>query len=403
MNRLVSSLFAVLVGVGSPAVVQAQSAADFPTVEEVREEHQGGDELDTAARHAAAFTILMLEIKDTTGKHPWTIQDMPPDAQARYHEYAEARQDAYDLGGQSGMFKYYHDRGFTYEVKKPRLPPSKRALAVVARPLIAVGEMAADAGASVVDVSRVFGAIVFSVLAVIALLLQILRRVRISESKPNELRVGRRRYQLFTHTGEVTHYMKGHSVRTHVTSSGGYQGTTHSTAPTVSSYSTTHVHQNFWIRRANGKELELDLTDWSVSVHDGHIVSPIYAAKRGKDWGPLVGIHNHSTDETMYHDWALRKIVKVRAWPVLVVSLLSSAAAGAVMSQEEAKFVMALLSGIFWFALFHKWIGTRRRIKSAKRLICNVYIPTIEQDVEEVKHSRAVDLANQYARPVRST
>ena len=347
MNRLVSSLFAILVGLGSPAVVQAQSAADFPTVEEVREEHQGEDELDTAARQAAAFTILMLEIKDTTGKHPWTIQDMPPDAQARYHEYAAARQDAYDRGGQSGMFEYYHDGDFTYEVKKPRLSPSKRALAVAARPIMAVGEMAADAGVSEADVSRVFGAIVFSVLALVALLLQMLRRVRISESKPDELRVGRRRYQLFTHTGEVTHYMKGHSVRTHVTSSGGYQGTTYSTAPTVSSYNTTHVHQNFWIRKANGKEVELDLTDWSVSVHDGHIVSPMYAAKRGKDRGPLVGIHNHSTDETMYYDWALRKIVKVRAWPVVVVSLLSSAAVGALMNQEEAKFAISVLAGIF--------------------------------------------------------
>jgi len=73
------------------------------------------------------------------------------------------------------------------------------------------------------------------------------------------------------------------SGSTPVTSTPGYQGTTHTTAPTVSSYNTTHVHQTFWIRRANGKELELDLTDRSVRVHDDHIVSAIYAAKRGRD------------------------------------------------------------------------------------------------------------------------
>lgn len=94
---------------------------------------------------------------------------------------------------------------------------------------------------------------------------------------------------------------------THVSSSGGggyvgpYGGNV--SAPTVSSRSTTH--KRFFIRAAAGKETEIELSDSSFGVRDGHRVSAVYAKHKDDNSGWLVYLHNHDTGQSVPRDSSL--------------------------------------------------------------------------------------------------
>ena len=70
------------------------SAGDFttlPSVPQVREQNQGNDAMDTAARQTAAFSILMDFVEVTTGLSGFEIEQMPPVARGMWRLYKNNR------------------------------------------------------------------------------------------------------------------------------------------------------------------------------------------------------------------------------------------------------------------------------------------------------------------------
>jgi hypothetical protein len=81
---------------------------------------------------------------------------------------------------------------------------------------------------------------------------------------------------------------------------GGYvhQGSGYSSTTPVSS--TTHEHDQFFIRTSEGREVPVRVKNAKLALRDGHDVSVFWLMEQGKGEGPFVAVHNHTTAETTW-------------------------------------------------------------------------------------------------------
>mgnify|MGYP001079044784 CR=1 FL=1 len=88
------------------------------------------------------------------------------------------------------------------------------------------------------------------------------------------------------------------STQVHSSGGGGYIGPQggHVKAANVTSSNTTH--NTFFLVDDDGKEIEVNLTDVSFGVRDGHHVTAVYAGHQNDQWWWLAHLHNHNTDKS---------------------------------------------------------------------------------------------------------
>ena len=376
---------ALLLSILQPNVAQADvDFTNLPTVEQVLEEHVGSDARDTAARQHAALITLMSYIEKTTGKGWHEANAMPPAAGAKYEQYKKARTELQRRDGGQNASNYMNDNAFRLEVLGPHMPLGTRVMMKVANaiePTVESGQaLAEDLGISPKRMASFLVVLLLLIPGVLGFISQIISRFGILPSKPSELRVGRARYQLFSRTGEVTHYGKGRSVTTHVTGSQDH----------VSSHSTTSVHQEFWLEDADGNESEVQLTNWNVSLHEGHVVSWVTAAKAGKKRRPFIAIRNHSTNASFFNDDMIRRIVKVRAWFVWIVAVCC-VSAFFIDDKSIRLRAFQVLAVVFVLGWIHRWIGTRLRTKRFKKQLSKQYFPTFQAAADACSQPIVVD------------
>jgi hypothetical protein len=66
--------------------------------------------------------------------------------------------------------------------------------------------------------------------------------------------------------------------------------------------------QRFFIRQSNGQEVEMNLVDSGIALRNGHVVTAVWAARRGMGHGFCVMVENHTTGMEVRLSDKLRKI-----------------------------------------------------------------------------------------------
>ena len=117
--------------------------------------------------------------------------------------------------------------------------------------------------------------------------------------------------QLYNFTGIVAE--TGKNMETIVSGGGGggysYQGTG-GTAP-VSIRSRTVVHDQFFLVDAKGNEMSFQLQDFNIACRRDNKLTVIWGIKKGKDKGPYIIVHNHSTNSTFYDDKSMARLFRL--------------------------------------------------------------------------------------------
>ena len=109
--------------------------------------------------------------------------------------------------------------------------------------------------------------------------------------------IGKTNFEFQSLRGEVAGASKWST--THVSGGGGggyvHQGTGYSaTAPVTS---TTTEHDQFFVRRSDGKETPMRLSDAKLALRDGQDVSLVWGIPAGKNEGAYVAVMNHTTGQ----------------------------------------------------------------------------------------------------------
>lgn len=114
---------------------------------------------------------------------------------------------------------------------------------------------------------------------------------------------------IYSRSGVVHGSKTWTTTQVHSSGGGGYVGPQggHIHAAKVTSSNTTH--HGFFLIDSAGKEIEIELTDVSFGVRDGHRVTAVYAGHNNDDWAWLAHLHNHSTDKSAKLSSAHRKVV----------------------------------------------------------------------------------------------
>lgn len=113
-------------------------------------------------------------------------------------------------------------------------------------------------------------------------------------------------------TGEVVGADKSSTTQVH---GGGGGGTGHivgghgytATNP-VSITSSTAIHDQIFLRDANGKERAFQLSNFNVACREGHKLSVLWAIKKGKKRGPFFRVLNHTTGESYQNKDGLKRL-----------------------------------------------------------------------------------------------
>lgn len=122
---------------------------------------------------------------------------------------------------------------------------------------------------------------------------------------------------IFTRTGTVV----GNQIwsETHVQGGskggGGYVGPSggHVAAPEVSISSSTSEKLNIFVRKDDGSEFDVRLTNAGIAVREGHRVSFIYAANKNSDANRVMAVINHSIDKMVVYDHSVPPIIQPKA------------------------------------------------------------------------------------------
>jgi hypothetical protein len=173
---------------------------------------------------------------------------------------------------------------------------------------------------------------------------------------------------LYTERGEVAGAAKWST--TEISGGGGsgstYQGTGFSSTAPIRSKTTEH--DQFFVRTAGGKEIPVRLQNVNVALRDGQDLSVFWGVGEGKQAGPFLAFHNHTTDETT---WMTKSGGKelfgsgltarlVLTFLALVVSVILLIAAVVSISLIG----IAILAGVSWFA----FDSLRKIIRKLKKL-----------------------------------
>lgn len=127
-------------------------------------------------------------------------------------------------------------------------------------------------------------------------------------SQLQTITIGNKGINFYTVRGEVMDEKKW--TTTHV-SGGGGGGYVHQGSGYVSSSSVTsriQEHDQFFLRTDDGKEVPVTLDNAGLALRKGHSVSLLWGIKKGKERGPYLAVHNHTTDDTTVLNQGLREL-----------------------------------------------------------------------------------------------
>jgi hypothetical protein len=173
---------------------------------------------------------------------------------------------------------------------------------------------------------------------------------------------------LYTERGEVAGASKWSTMEISGGGGSGYvhQGTGYSSTAPVRSRTTEH--DQFFVRTAAGKEIPVRVQNVNVALRDGQDLSVFWAVGAGRESGPFLAFHNHTTDETTWmtksggkelfgSGLTIRLVLTFLALAVSVILLLVAVVSVSVIG-------MAILAVLSWFS----WDSLRKILRKLKKL-----------------------------------
>jgi hypothetical protein len=297
--------------------------ADMPTVKQVTAAFIGTDALDTAARQYAAFTRLdsmmgkLIGNRDVTGQ---VTQEERALRNAYYGGWAglvsqvsaslPEDQRAYSTGTRFAAWRalidhYMADPKFNQQFRslfpaqfqktfatlladQEAIVTSGFAPATAPPPVTTqVADAASAALAPLIRPLLLLGPLVglFLIGALVAYFSRH-ARLELDTKDPFHLSVGKRVYDLTHVTGLVSGTSK--MATTNVYGGGGGSNANGDVAP-VRIYSSTTIHDQFFIEKGDGHKQAIQLSAWNFAVADGHAVSVVWMG------GTYLLLDNHTT------------------------------------------------------------------------------------------------------------
>ena len=327
---------AVFVG-ASPVLAAGPSdyLTDMPTVKQVTAAFVGTDTFDTAARQYVAFERLDMMMGKLIGNRDVTGQVTQEERSLR---------DAYN-GGWTGLVSqikaslpedqraFYVGTRFTawrtlidHYMVDPQFNRQFRSLftaqfqktfatlladmeafvssgfAPSTAPPPAAVQAANAAGAALEAVIRTLLPFALFVIGVMLPFLFKHGRLELDRKDPFHLFVGKRVYDLTHVTGLVTGTSK--LATTDVYGGGGGSNASGAVAP-VRIYSSTTIHDQFFIEKGDGHKQAIQLSAWNVAVADGHAVSAVWMGDSN------LLLENHTTKmQTVQWRWLEKYLLK---------------------------------------------------------------------------------------------
>jgi hypothetical protein len=319
----------------APALAADPSSylAQMPSAETVIAKTAGSDSFDTAARQFAAFDRLFSlmvvligdrytagqmtpaekTLRDTyLGKRDLTMQglkaSLPSDQQAYepntrfaawYALVDKYRADPQFNAGFLALFPASFRATYApmlaalaTEGKVPYLPPPGG------------GAASSSGGGSGSSALGGLGPLGLPVLILVAVMFPILLkrgRLRLDSNDVFRMYLGGSTYKLYHETGPVEGATKMGTTSVFGGGGGGY------TAPIIDGYggggytapvrisSKTTIHDQFFIRQADGHQVTIKLADWDFGVADKQVVSAVWAIREGAKEGDYLVMRNHTT------------------------------------------------------------------------------------------------------------
>jgi hypothetical protein len=347
MKILRVAMAMLIVGLWSSTATSAPDdyLQGFPTLEHVMAETRGSDELDTAARQAAAFNILSDVVvtlapgRDTPGggsfspkeqalnslyKNAEVKADMvayrivdPKNIQNDARDKWNKHRDEYIASGsfRDSVLRFLpqEQRVSLAEEFKKRVSEIKalsaRRIALAAKPVVEMSTVDRDLAPRSQLLSQL--ALVAGMMLVFGIARE-LRPFGLDSSNEPMIRAGGKRHHIYSFAGMALSPTKTRETRTSV--SGGYNNT-----PISSSTSTT-VHDQFFLRDKSGAERAFQLTNLDVAVREGHDMVVLWANRKGK--GGYFLFNNRSTSSFLFINGVLSSILQPRMWLVLPVTVI---------------------------------------------------------------------------------
>ena len=328
---------------------------------------------------------------------------MPREAAVKYGQYREARGTSLAAGGLSSVQVMEAKMAVQSDVKSKYIPLGDRgkALLSVLKETGADALSGSDAG---YGVGGGPGPLVWVGLVILLLLpgclflvLQGLMPFGLTKLDPKVLRVGRKTYDLESRSGQVIDYDQARSVKTHISSTTQYHGSSSIPTTSVSSFNTTHIHQDFWLRSPTGFEARIQLEDWDANVRRGHMVSALAAVPSKSDRGPIIYVLNHTTGEPFLHEAEVKKMLRVGRWFTWTIApaLLPFFYIKDGTAMITAMAILVVLSQAGWS---YRWVVTRRRIAQFRTQVKKRLVPILRAEVEGTPApSRVKDVAKELA------
>jgi hypothetical protein len=355
--------------------------ADMPTVKQVTAAFVGTDTFDTAARQYVAFERLdmmmskLIGNRDVTGQVTqeertlrnaylggWTglvsqvTASLPEDQRAFY---AGTRFAAW----RAQVGHYMADPQFNQQFRSLFPAQFQKTFATLLADMEAINKTAAPPTApppAAVQAANAAGAALEAVirtllpfaLFVIGVMLPFLfkhGRLELDKKDPFHLFVGKRVYDLTHVTGLVTGTSK--LATTDVYGGGGGSNASGAVAP-VRIYSSTTIHDQFFIEKGDGHKQAIQLSAWNVAVADGHAVSAVWMG----DSNFL--LENHTTKmQTVQWRWLEKYLLKrddVEYHAIELLICAGLAIPAAIFMNAFGAFAVAVIGVIVGSLLWHQ-------------------------------------------------
>lgn len=392
LTVVVSSVMAFAAGEGR---LEEKYVREMPSASRVLSDIQGKDPLDTSARQLGALYRLLRMMSLMSGEGPLSSQEKAvwDSYNAAMGPIYQSTIDGFDPNegkwlfwrrGKNSSRANWHYQKTAYELDgNLEMELLKRYFSAewqnkylelrgLERSRIEIWEAQNAKEREMSPMRRrgpdplLIGVVLFAYSAVLmaAFIFSLRGRVGLESSDPRKLLAGSRRYDLHSATGTVLSPTKDREVHTHVSGGGGYgqisggTGYVH-TAP-ITSRTTTITHVQFFLKKPDGKEMDIQLTDVDLALREGHALSVVWGIREGRDAGNHFLFRNHSTQRADFVDDLLARMLRPRIWPVVLLSL-----------------PLACLPSIPFF-LARSWI-VRNRLRRVKQQISERLIPQLDK------------------------
>ena len=155
-------------------------------------------------------------------------------------------------------------------------------------------------------------------------------------------------YRIYEVTGKILESNKQRELHVYGSGGGGatYNGTG-GTAP-VNIQSSTTIHDEFFLIDQYGQEHSIKLTNWDVSLREGHKIQVIWVISPNQERGPYVVLNNHNLKNITTQPQIIKSIAKKHYSKNFWLSILAAVVLSFILKSFVIFLILAIGSWFYW-------------------------------------------------------